>query len=137
MQKDMFSTEHLILSLFPDFALPITPTIPRQKYTLENLFLQNTSQWLLSKISYFLEREKQKQFFIPPLWLKSCNCIKNKILFIHNSEKNCSNLSFNFFNITNLYLFSTLYVYILQTSLIIKELISMKTNSIEKSFTIA
>ena len=38
----------------------------------------------------FQKREKQKQFFIPLLTLirlKSCNCIKIKFLFIHDSEK--------------------------------------------------
>ena len=35
--KGKFLTEHLILSLFPDFALSRTPKIPRQKHTLEHL----------------------------------------------------------------------------------------------------
>ena len=60
-------------------------------------FLQISSQWLLPVAAFkcqlfFLKREKQKQFFIPPLTLicfKSCNCIKiiRGILFIHDSEK--------------------------------------------------
>ena len=77
------------------------------KIHLRTPFLQNSFQWLLSNFSYFLKKgKKQKQFFIPPLFLirlKSCNCIKIvKIVFIHNFEKNCSNLSsvsFKFCNI--------------------------------------
>ena len=61
------------------------------KAHLRTPFLHNSSQWLLSNVSYFFKkREKQKQFFIPPLSLKrlkSCNCIKIKILLIHDSEK--------------------------------------------------
>ena len=51
---------------------------------------------------FFLKRKKQKQLFITPLTLihlKSCNCIKIKILFIHDSEKTTPNLSSNFFNL--------------------------------------
>ena len=63
----------------------------QSKTDLRTSFLQNSSQWLLSQISViFLERQKQKQFSTPPLCLirlKSCNCIKIKILFIHKSEK--------------------------------------------------
>ena len=50
----------------------------------------------------FLEGEKQKQIFIPPLsliHLKFCNCIKIKFLFIYISEKSYSNRSFKIFNI--------------------------------------
>ena len=56
------------------------------KSTPKNTFLQNSSQWLLSQMPViFLERPNQKQFFTPPLHLirlKSCNCIKIKILLI-------------------------------------------------------
>ena len=70
-------------------------------------FLQNSFQWLLSNSSYFLKKgKKQKQFFIPPLCLirlRSCNCIKIvKIVFIHNFEKNFSNLSLVSFKFCNI-----------------------------------
>ena len=61
------------------------------KTHLRTPFLQNSSRWLLSQMPViFLERQNQKQFFPPPLRLirlKSSNCIKIKILFIHHSEK--------------------------------------------------
>ena len=104
MQEGKRLTEHLILSMCPDFVLSRTPQIPRQKYTSEHLFLQNSFQWLLSNFSYFLKKGK-KQFFISPLCvirLKSCNCIKIvKIVFIHNFEKNYSNLSSVYFKFCN------------------------------------
>ena len=63
----------------------------QSKTHLSTSFLQSSSQWLLSQMSViFLERQKQKQFSIPPLCLirlKSCNCIEIKTLFIHISEK--------------------------------------------------
>ena len=51
-------------------------------------FLQNSSQWLLWNVSFFLKGKTEK-IFIPLLTLirlKSCNCIKI-IHFIHYSEK--------------------------------------------------
>ena len=69
----------------------ISQSNSQSKTHLRTSFLQNSSQWLLSQMSViFLERQKQKQFSIPPLCLirlKSCNCIEIKTLFIHISEK--------------------------------------------------
>ena len=91
-QKDEFLTEHLNLSVRPLFLLFRTPEIPSQKTHFRTSFLQNSFQWLLPQMSViFLKTQKQKQFSIPPLCLillKSCNCIKIKILFTHKSEKN-------------------------------------------------
>ena len=74
----------------PSFYYPEHLRFPVKTH-LRRSFLQNSSQWLLSQMSViFLERQKQKQFSIPPLCLirlKSCNCIKIKILLIHQSEK--------------------------------------------------
>ena len=93
-----------IFNIAPNFVkVPRLCTIQsasnsQAKIHLKTPFLQNSFQWLLSNFSYFLKKgKKQKQFFIPSLFLirlKSCNCIKIvKIVFIHNFEKNCSNLS--------------------------------------------
>ena len=66
-------------------------------------FLQNSSQWLLSNVSYFfLKREKQKQFFMPPLTLKRVktrNGIKIRILFIHDFEKKPTRIYLPIFSI--------------------------------------
>ena len=77
------------------------------KNTPQNTFF--TEQLPVASVKFqlfFKKGKKQKQFFIPPLCLirlKSCSCIKIvKIPFIHNFEKNYSNLSsvsFNFCNI--------------------------------------
>ena len=121
----------------PDVVLSITPRIPRQKYTSEHLFLQNSFQWLLPNFSYFFKKgKKQKEFFIPPLCLirlKSCNCIKIvKIVSIHNFEKSYSNLSSVSFKFCNIkyknhfacfHVMLTFSVKLLQTSLITKDLI--------------
>ena len=82
--KGKYLTEHLILSVCPNFVLSRTPLVPRQKHTSEYQFYRTAP-------SGYFQREKQKQLFIPPLCLirlKSCYCIKIKILFIHNSDKN-------------------------------------------------
>ena len=75
----------------PRLFTPQDTSNPKSRTHLRTSFLQNSSQWLLSRMSVILlQREKQKQFFIPPLCLirlKSCNCIKIKILFIHKSKK--------------------------------------------------
>ena len=91
MQKGKFLTEHLILSVCPVFLPSRTPQIASQKHTSEDLFYRTAPSGYFPKCQlFFLERQKQKQFSIPPLCLillKSCNCIKIKILFIHKSEK--------------------------------------------------
>ena len=75
--------------------------------------------------------------------LKTLQMHQNWNLFTHNSEKNYSNIFFNFFSIKlekPCYVcFFTLFPFslkFLHTSLITKELIKHKTNSTEKSFTI-
>ena len=92
----------------------------QSKTHLRTSFLQSSSQWLLSQISViFLERQKQKQFSIPPLlliWFKSCNCIKIKILFIRQSEK------------------PLIFAFYFKTSLIIKELIKHENKLNRKVF---
>ena len=63
-------TEHVILSLCPDFVLSRTPQ-----------HLRRAPSGCFQMSVTFLERRKQNQFFIPPLCLirmKSCNCIKIK-----------------------------------------------------------
>ena len=95
------------MSKCPNFVLSRAPQIPRQKYTSEHLFYRTASSGFCQISVIFLKKgKKQKQLFIPPLCLirlKSCNCIKIvKIVFIHNFEKNYSNLSsvsFKFCNI--------------------------------------
>ena len=107
MQEGTLLTEHLILSMCPDFVLSRTTQIPMQQYTSEHLFNRTASSGFYQiSVIFFKKGKKQKQFFIPPLCLirlKSCNCIKIvKIVFIHNFEKNYSNLSsvsFKFCNI--------------------------------------
>ena len=107
MQEGKHLTEHLILSMCPDFVLSRTPQIPRQKYTSEYPFIE---QLLVVSVKFQLffkkGKKKQKQLSILPLCLirlKSCNCIKIvKIVFIFNFAKNYSNLSsvsFKFGNI--------------------------------------
>ena len=93
---------------------------------------------------FFLKRGKQKQFFIPPLSLirsKSCNCIKIKILFIHNSEKILQSIVQFFYykgRKTALSLLFTLTFTFsfkfLQTSLIIKNLIKHENKFNRKVF---
>ena len=98
-----FLTEYLrwLLLRAPNFlSVPRLCTIHNTSNSLAKAhlripFLQNNCQWLLPVAAckcqlFFLKRKKQKQFFIPPLTLirlKSCNYIKIKILFIHDSEK--------------------------------------------------
>ena len=82
--------EHLILSVCPEFVLSRIPQIPWQKHTSELPFYRTAPSSCFQMPVIFLKKEKQKQFFLPPLSLirsKSCNCIKIKILIIHNSEK--------------------------------------------------
>ena len=110
----------------PNFvSVPLLFTIrntsnSQSKTDLRTSFLQNSFQWLLSQMSViFLERQKQKQFSTPPLCLirlKSCNCIKIKILFIHKSEK------------------ALLFVFYFKTSLIIKELVKHENKFNRKVF---
>ena len=89
----------------------------QSKTHLSTSFLQSSSQWLLSQMSViFLERQKQKQFSIPPLCLiqlKSCSCIKIKILFIHKP---------------------IIFAFYFKTSLIIKELIKHENKFNRKVF---
>ena len=98
--KIHFLTEHLrwLLLRGPDFvSVPQLFTIQRTSNSLAKAhlkipFLQSSSQWLPSNVIYFVFKKgkNKKQFFIPPLTLtclKSCNSIKIKILFIHDSEK--------------------------------------------------
>ena len=93
---------------------------------------------------FFLKREKQKQFFILPLTLirlKSCNCIKIKILLIHDSEKLLESV-FQFFQYkvrqnTLCLLFTFMFIFyfkFLQTTLITKELIKHENKFNRKVF---
>ena len=76
------------------------------KITSEHLFYRTASVAPVKVQLFFKKGKKQKQFLILPLCLtrlKYCNCIKiGRIVFIHNFEKNYSNLSsvsFKFCNI--------------------------------------
>ena len=106
---------------------------------------------------FFLKREKQKQLFIPPLTLirlKSCNCIKIKMLSIHDYRILDSQFSihdfrfmilesiFQFFQYkvrknTLCLLFTFMFTFsfkFLQTSLITKELIKHENKFNRKVF---
>ena len=88
--RTLFLTEHLILSVCPDFTLSRTPQISWQKHTSKHFFYRTAPSgcFLLSVI--FLKKGKTETIFTPPLSLirlKSCNCIKFKILFIHHPKK--------------------------------------------------
>ena len=65
-QKDQILTEHLILSVRPDFVLSRTPQFPRQKHTSEHLFHRTAPIGCLKMSAILSEREKPKIFFTPP-----------------------------------------------------------------------
>ena len=76
-QKGKILTEHLILSVCPDFVLSRTPHFPRQKHTSEHLFYRTAPSNCFQMSVIFLEREKQKNFFIPPeAVIRSCSVNK-------------------------------------------------------------
>ena len=137
--------EHLILLVCPDFVLSRTPQMLWQKHTSEHLFYKKLPRASFKYQLFFLKREKQKQFFIPRLSFlrsKSYNCIKIKILFIHNSEKTTPIYLPFFCNIKYeklLYLcFLLLRLHFplnfLQTSLIIKDIIKHENKFNRKVF---
>ena len=106
MQEGKLLTEHLILSMCPDFLLSRTPQIPRQKYTSEHLFIEQLPVASVKFQLFFKKGKKQEQFFIPPLCLirlKSCNCIKIVKMFsfiiLQKNYSNRSSVSFKFCNI--------------------------------------
>ena len=98
--RPYFLTEHLrwLLLRAPNVvSVPRLSTIQNTSNSLAkaNLripFLQNSSQRLLPMTafkcqSFFQNWEKQKHFPLTLIRLKSCNCIKVNILFIHDSQK--------------------------------------------------
>ena len=61
----------------PDFVLSKTPHFPRQKHTSEHLFYRTAPSNCFQMSVIFLEREKQKNFFIPPeAVIRSCSVNK-------------------------------------------------------------
>ena len=107
-----------------------TPQIPSQN-THQNIFFTEQLPVAASKCQlFFLKREKQEQFFIPPLCLmqlKSCDCIKIKTFSFIILEKLLQSIN-QFFNMKYkkpLYVcFLLLFIFsfkFLQTLLIIKE----------------
>ena len=105
-QEGKLLTENLILSNCPNFVLSRTPQISRQKSPQNTFFTEQLPVAPVKVQLFFKKGKKQKQFLILPLCLtrlKYCNCIKiGRIVFIHNFEKNYSNLSsvsFKFCNI--------------------------------------
>ena len=64
MQEGKRLTEHLILSMCPDFVLSRTPQIPRQKYTSEHLFYRTASSGFCQISVIFLKKEKNRNSFL-------------------------------------------------------------------------
>ena len=91
------------LSVCSVFVLSRSPRILWQKHTSEYLFYRTAPSGCFQMSVIFLKkREKQKQFFMPPLTLKrfkTCNGIKIKILFIHDSEKKPTRIYLPIFSI--------------------------------------
>ena len=120
----------------PDVLLSRTPQVPSQKHTSEHLFYRAAPSGCFPKCQLILlERQKQKQFFIPPLCLirlKSCNCIRIKIFFLHIPEKNYSNPSFKSFNVK--YGKPLIFTFYFKTSLIINELVKHENKFNRKVF---
>ena len=81
----------------PDFVLSRTPHFPRQKHTSENLFYRTASSDCFQKSLIFLEREKQKNFFIPPeAFVRRCSVNKCVVKnFTKFTGKCLRSLSFN------------------------------------------
>ena len=114
-------TEHLILSVCPNFVLSRTPQ-----------HLRTAPSGCFQMSVTFSERKKQNQFFIPPLWLirmKSFNCIKIKSISLIILKKTTP-IYLSIFLIQNMknhfmvafYFMFTFSFKFLQTSLILKEL---------------
>ena len=97
-QKGKILTEHLILSVCPDFELSRTPQFPRQKHTSEHLFYRTAANGCFQISVVFLEREKQKNFFTTPEAVVM-RCSVNKVVlknFTKFAGKHlCQSLSFN------------------------------------------
>ena len=97
-EKGKLLTEHLILSVCPDFVLSRAPQFPRQKHTSENLFYTTAPNACFRISVIFLEREKQKIFFIAPEVVVLRCSVKKDVLknFTKFTGKHlCQSLSFN------------------------------------------
>ena len=97
-EKGKLLTEHLILSVCPDFVLSRAPQFPRQKHTSENLFYRTAPSGCFRISVIFLEREKQKKIFIAPEVVVLRCSVKKDVLknFTKFTGKHlCQSLSFN------------------------------------------
>ena len=63
MQEGKLLTEHLILSMCPDFLQSRTPQIPKQKYTSEYLFIEQLLEASVKFQLFFKKGKKTETVF--------------------------------------------------------------------------
>ena len=97
---DKILTEHLILSVCPDFVLSRTAQFTRHKHTSEHLFYRTAPSGCFKMSVIFSKNEKPKKNLIPPeAVVRRCSVNKGVLKnFTKLTGKHlCQSLSFNKF----------------------------------------